>query len=142
MFAAENQKMREPHARQYLLPLQPLLELEPHRLVGAHHPRPHHVGPRVSHPAHSAHPGEAAALAHLREHGPEAPLLGLALHGVPSVAGLHGHGGRSRVALPVQRLLVHHHGRVLAGESLHLRLGSLVLSGRDKGRTGLSKLFI
>lgn len=140
MFAGKNQKVRE--FRQYLLPLQPLLELEPHWLVGAYHPRSHHVGPRMSHCAHSTHPREAATLAHLREHGPEPALLGLALHGVPSVARLHGHGRRPRVALPVQRLLVHHHGRVLAGKSLHLRLGSLVLSRRDKRRTGLSKLFI
>lgn len=128
----------------YLLSLQPLLQLQPHGLVGGHHPGSHHVSARVPHGPHPTHPREAATLTHLREHGPKPPLLGLPLHGVPSVAGLHGHGRGSRVALTVERLLIQHHGRVLAREGFYGRLSSLSLEWRgqeDVNLLSLSDLF-
>lgn len=49
----------------YLLSLQPLLQLEPHRLVGTYHPGSHHAGTRVPHAPHSTHTRETATLTHL-----------------------------------------------------------------------------
>ena len=116
----------------YLLSLQPLLQLEPHGLVGGHHPGSDHVGTRVSHAAHPTHTREAATLAHLREHGSKPSLLGLSLHGIPSIARLHRHGGGSRISLSIERLLVQHHGWVLAWKGLHRLLSSLGLEGTKK----------
>lgn len=86
----------------------------------------------MPHAAHSTHSREVASLTHLREHRPKPPLLGLPLHGVPSVAGLHGHGRGSWIALAVERLLIQHHGRVLAWERFYGRLSSLSLGWRGQ----------
>lgn len=129
----------------YLLSLQSLLQLEPHGLVGTHHPGSHHICTGVSHATHSTHAREAAALAHLGQHGPKATLLGLALHGVPPIGRLHGHGRRSGVALSIKRLLVKDHGGVLSWKRLQLLLCSLALGQRGENRTrntGLSNFHL